>query len=124
MKGWYSYRYSRVAGPKAKADPWKRMLKALRKPKGEKPRKSSLIQMYLSASIDRVNEIYEVREPTDRLTGIRLRTVIAEELFAKEPEDVQQEWRDRVEEEYEDALEKHQEAKTGEPSDDPEAQAE
>lgn len=100
------------------------MLKALRKPRTEKPKKGSVLQTYLSENIDRVNELYEIREPTHRQTGIRLRTIIAEELLAEESDEVKADLKRRIEEEHEEELEKHCEAKTGEPSDDPEAQAE
>ena len=123
MKNWCSYRYCRMAA----ANPFAGMLKALRKPTTPCPRKPSVAQVYLHDHIDEVNIIHDERIGTSAargLSGISLRVAIAKELFAAEPEEIQREWQFRIDQEHEDAVERHKEAKLGVPSSNPEDQAE
>lgn len=124
MKTWFSYRYTRLTkASSAKANPFKSMLKALRKPSGP-PRLVSVVQGYLSANIDTVNDIYEVRKHSPGLKGIALRVAIAKELLEAETPEVQEQWKKSAAKAHEMAQERHKQAKKGEPSDDPEDQEE
>ena len=123
IKNWFSYRYCCVAA----ANPFAVMLKALRKPTTPCPRKPSVAQAYLQAHIDEVNIIHDERVGTSAakgLSGISLRVAIAKELFAAEPEEVRRELQFRIDQEHEDTVARHKEAKLGAPSSDPEDQAE
>ena len=122
MKGWFSYRHTRLATDGTRANPWKPMLRALRKPSGTSPKRPSLIQAYLSANKERVSDMYLTRA-TQLKKGIALRMAIAQELYDAEEDEVKAEWVRKMEE-YERVDEKFQEAKKGEPSSDPDDQKE
>ena len=107
-----------------RANPYRSMLKALRKPLDGHPKQKSATQVYLHENLDRVNAIYAEREATTRKNGIHLRTLIARELLSQESEEFKAALEARVAAEHADAMEKYEEAKIGEPSDDPDDQAE
>ena len=123
MKTWFSYRHTRLATDGTRANPWKPMLRALRKPSGGCPKRPSLIQAYLSANKERVSTIYADRQATHEKKGIALRTIIAQELYDAEDNEAKAGWTARMSE-YERADERYQEAKKGEPSNSPEDQKE
>ena len=80
MKTWFSYRHSRLTTTGARANPFRMMLQALRKPMGGHPRQMSVVQAYLSEHLEAVNREYERRAPHAKKTGIALRTQIAREM--------------------------------------------
>ena len=124
MKHWFSYRFSRLSATGLRANPFRAMLEALRKPAGGHPRQHSAVQAYLQEHLDTVNAVYESRVETAGKQGIALRTLIAKEMFESETEEVRAGFQKKVELTHEEAMRRYEEAQRGEPSQDPEDQAE
>ena len=118
MKSWFDYRYTWAAT--SHSNPFRQMLKALRKPMGTHPGQTSVTQGYLSANVDAVNEIYRERIKTAPRGGIALRMVIAKELLDAESEETREWWKDKVEDDYEAAMNRYEASKSCDPSDQPE----
>ena len=124
MKTWFSYRHSRLSATGVRANPFRGMLQALRKPQGGHPRQYSAVQAYLTEHLEKINGEYEKRVESSTKTGIALRTLIAREMFEAEDEGVRAEFQKKVEKAHEEAMHRYEEAQRGDPSANAEDQAE
>ncbi|GJE90467.1 hypothetical protein PsYK624_066030 [Phanerochaete sordida] len=124
MKGYYTYRWTRLNGGGDRNNPFKGFAKNLRKPTAPRAKSVTAVQLYLSDNIARVNELYTARNEESGKSGIALRTVIAKELLQEENEETQAEWARRAKEANEAADGEYREQSAGGPSDDPEDQEE
>ncbi|GJE97211.1 hypothetical protein PsYK624_134240 [Phanerochaete sordida] len=124
IKGYYTYRWTRLNGRGDRNNPFKGFAKNLRKPTAPRPKSVTAVQLYLSENIARVNELYTTRKEDSGRSGIALRTIIAKELLLEEDEETQGEWARRAKEANQAADETYREQNAGAPSDDPEDQEE
>ncbi|GJF00764.1 hypothetical protein PsYK624_170650 [Phanerochaete sordida] len=124
MKGYFTYRWTRLNGGGDRNNPFKGFAKKLRQPTAPRPKSVTSIQLYLSGNLARVNELYATRKEESSKTGIALRTEIAKELLLEEDEETQAEWARRAKEANQAADGEYREQNAGGPSDDPDDQEE
>ncbi|KAJ7219929.1 hypothetical protein GGX14DRAFT_559743 [Mycena pura] len=109
-------------------NPFQPMLKQLRAPQGPAPRRIPIHQFYMAQAEFAPNIAAEFKrlgyEDKPMVDHINLRNVIAKEMLKNEPEEVQMRMKREVEEEYVEALERHQAGLEGLPSPDEADQAE
>ncbi|KAK7018520.1 hypothetical protein R3P38DRAFT_2784329 [Favolaschia claudopus] len=105
IKRWLSYRRRADGG----ASPFTKWLSQLRRVEERAPKRLAPYQVYMQVeeNNDEINRIFKERYPEQvgKNNTIKYRGKIARELFAAESEDTQEEYKEKGEEEYAEALE-------------------
>ena len=88
------------------------------------PHQTTTWQVWMRYNHEAVNAEYDRWETTASQTGIALRSTIGKQLFEELPEEDRNEWEGRAKAMHEEECEKYKSRMTGDPSTDPEEQAE
>ncbi|KAF7790017.1 hypothetical protein EIP86_000965 [Pleurotus ostreatoroseus] len=107
-----------------KENPWKSLLSALRAPQGRAPKQLPAWQVWMSDNLDIVNAHCDERKAKGLTAHIGDRNAIARAYFETLSRESHQEYETKAKERFEEETASFAASQSGEPSEDPEAQAE
>ncbi|KAK7016262.1 hypothetical protein R3P38DRAFT_3203083 [Favolaschia claudopus] len=113
IKRWMNYRRRADGG----GSPFTKWLSQLRRVEERAPKRLAPYQVYMQDEDNnsRINELFKERYPDEvgKPNTIKYRGKIARELFAEEPEEIQEEYREKGEEDYQEAMDEFKEGGDG-----------